>query len=89
MLDFVLTHDALDKKCYTCENILNNFVLDWKYYNQFKTNIELMLKENNQCNITLILFNDQHSLLQVLTKYPNNKVKEQINERYYWYRLYI
>ena len=89
MLDFVLTHDTLDKKCYTCENILNNFVLDWKYYNQFKKNIELMLKENKHCNITLILFNDKKSLLQILKKYPNNTINENINERYCWYRLYI
>jgi hypothetical protein len=89
MLDFALTHDSLEEKCYTCENILNNYILDWKFYNQFKHNIELMLKENNQCNIALILFNDKKSLLQILKKYPNNKVKEQINERYSWHCIYI
>lgn len=78
MLNFVLTHKSLEKKCYSCQDILNNYIFDWKYYNQFKENIKLMLKENIDCSITLVLFESKHQLLEILNNYPNQELKDII-----------
>lgn len=78
MLSFVLTHKSLEQKSYSCQDILNNYIFDWKYYNQFKENIKLMLKENIDCSITLILFESKHQLLEILKKYPNQDIKDNI-----------
>lgn len=82
MLDFSLNNKSLNKKIYICQNILENYILDWKYYNQFKTNIKLMLDKNINCSITLILFNNFNSLMQIFKQYKNEEVKNKCITQY-------
>ena len=58
MLDYSLNNKSLNEKVYTCKDILENYILDWKYYNQFKENIKLMMKNNKDCSITLVLYDN-------------------------------
>jgi len=58
MEQFVLNNKSLSKKYYSLKDIQTKYCTNWQYYNQFNTNIELMLKENIQSSITLITFNE-------------------------------
>ena len=78
MLNFALTNKPLAEKCYLCEDILNNYIVDWKYYNEFKNNIKLMLKENLKCSITIKLYSNKSQLLQILKKYSNQEIYNKI-----------
>ena len=69
ILNFVLDHKSLDEKTYSCKDILNNYVIDWKFYDQFKENIKLLLKENCNCSITVCLFDNVNDLTKILNKY--------------------
>ena len=53
ILDFALTHNTLDEKNYQCQEIIDEYIIDWKYYNQFKENIQSMLDKNCNCSITI------------------------------------
>jgi hypothetical protein len=77
MLTFALNNDSLSFKKYSCENILKKYMVDWKYYNQFKENIQLMLKENCECSITLVLFNNFKDLKKIFQKFKNDEVEKE------------
>ena len=73
---FALNNNSLKTKKYTCEDILNKYAVDWKYYDQFKENIQLMLNENYECSITLILFNNFKDLQKIFKKFKNDEVEK-------------
>lgn len=75
MLNYSLDNKSLDEKNYTCKDILENYILDWKYYNQFKENIKLMMKNNINCSITLVLYDTFEDALKIFEKYQNDDVK--------------
>lgn len=77
MLDYSLNNDSLSEKMYSCKDILENYILDWKYYNEFKENIELMIKKNINCSITLILYDNFEDGLKIFEKYKNDDVKDK------------
>lgn len=78
MLNFILTHDSLNKKTYNCKDILDKYILDWKYYNEFKENIKLMLEENIDCSITIISFKNKDQLNQIINEFPNKEIEDKI-----------
>lgn len=77
MLDYSLNNKSLNEKVYTCKDILENYILDWKYYNQFKENIKLMMKNNKNCSITLVLYDNFKDGLKIFKKYKNNDTKNE------------
>ena len=77
MLDYSLNNKSLDEKIYTCKDILEKFIIDWKYYNQFKENINLMLKKNINCSITLVLYNSFEDGLKIFEKHQNDDSKDE------------
>jgi hypothetical protein len=82
MLDFALTHNTLDEKTYKCQEIIDEYIIDWEYYNQFKKNIQLMLSKNCNCSITVVLYETIDDLLKILNKYKNNNVKHEVISHY-------
>ena len=77
MLDYSLNNKSLNEKVYTCKDILENYILDWKYYNQFKENIKLMMKNNKNCSITLVLYDNFKDGLKIFKKYKNDDIKNE------------
>ena len=77
MLDYSLNNKSLNEKVYTCKDILENYILDWKYYNQFKENIKLMMKNNKDCSITLVLYDNFKDGLKIFKKYKNDDIKNE------------
>ena len=82
ILDFSLTHKTLDEKTYQCQEIIDEYIIDWKYYNQFKENIQLMLNKNCNCSITVVLYDSIDSLIKIFNKYKNNNIKQITIEQY-------
>jgi hypothetical protein len=82
ILDFALTHNTLDEKTYQCQEIIDEYIIDWEYYNQFKKNIQLMLSKNCNCSITVVLYETIDDLLKILNKYKNNNVKHEVISHY-------
>ena len=35
MLGYALNNNSLDEKVYICKDILETYIIDWKYYNQY------------------------------------------------------
>ena len=77
MLDYSLNNKSLNEKVYTCKDILENYILDWKYYNRFKENIKLMMKNNKNCSITLVLYDNFKDGLKIFKKYKNDDIKNE------------
>lgn len=77
MLDYSLNNKSLNEKIYTCKDILEKYIIDWKYYNEFKENIKLMLKKNKNCSITLVLYDSFDGALKIFKKYKNDEVKNK------------
>ncbi len=71
MVDFCLTNSNKEKQ-YHYENILNKYAIDWKYYPQFKENLELMINKNKYGSITLCPYNTDNALFNFLKKYHKN-----------------
>ena len=77
MLDYSLNNKSLNEKVYTCKDILETYIIDWKYYNQFKENIKLMMKNNKNCSITLVLYDNFKDGLKIFKKYKNDDIKNE------------
>lgn len=77
MLGYALNNKSLDEKIYMCKDILEKYIIDWKYYNQFKENIKLMLKKNKNCSITLVLYDTFEDALKIFEKYKNDDIKNE------------
>ena len=59
-------------KEYNYIDILNKYTINWKYYQQFKENLELMVKTNHYGSITLYTYSTKDELKNILNKFPTS-----------------
>ena len=53
-------------------NDIKKMVKNWKFYNEFKNNLSLILKENIKSSIICCVFNDINDVEQIISKYNLN-----------------
>ena len=70
MVEFCLNNPNKEK-LYYYEDILNKYTIDWKYYKQFKENLQLMLQQNKYGSITLYPYNSANNFINYVKKYHN------------------
>lgn len=73
MIDFCLKHKTKSAfKEYDYIDILQKYTINWKYYQQFKENLELMIKEDKYGSITLCTYSTKLELQAILNKFPTS-----------------
>ena len=76
--EFALTssiaENSFSEKIYNFNDILR-YAEDWDYYEDFKKNSELLLKECSGCSIRCCLFDSTEGARKILEKYPNEQIK--------------
>lgn len=65
------------EKIFYLKDIEKN-VKNWKFYNEFKNNLLLMLKENIKSSIICCVFNDINDVKQIISKYDLDIKPEEI-----------
>lgn len=68
MVEFCLNNPNKEKQ-YNYDDILNKYTIDWKYYKQFKENLQLMLQQNKHGSITLYPYNSADELIKFAKNY--------------------
>ena len=71
----IINIDNIPSKKYLFNDILNKYTTNWKYYQQFKENTELMLKHNIHCSIIVFLYKTKEQIIKITNKYkPINDI---------------
>ena len=65
------------EKIFYLKDIEKN-IKNWKFYNEFKSNLLLMLKENIKSSIICCVFNDINDVEQIILKYDLDAKPEEI-----------
>jgi len=80
----IINIDNIPSKKYLFNDILNKYITNWKYYQQFKENTTLMLKHNMHCSIIVCLFKTRDQVIKIFNKYkPLNNIDldKTLNEK--------
>ena len=79
MIDFCLEKKTKSNfKEYHYVDILEKYTINWKYYQQFKKNLELMIESDYYGSITLCTYSTKEELQVILDKFPNSTSIDKI-----------
>lgn len=78
MIRFCQSHSGKEKH-YSYNDILTKYTSDWKYYKQFKENINLMLRQNKYGSIVLCPFSSIKELKKFFKKYHNAEIERSFD----------
>ena len=79
MIDFCLENKTKSNfKEYHYVDILEKYTINWKYYQQFKKNLELMIDKDYYGSIILYTYSTKEELQVILDKFPNSTSIDKI-----------
>lgn len=79
MIDFCLKNKTKSNfKEYNYADILEKYTINWKYYQQFKKNLELMIESDYYGSITLCTYSTKEELQIILNKFHNSAPIDEI-----------
>ena len=76
MVEFAIKQNGYAQKYYSIQDIRDKYSTNWNLYKYFLQNLDLMLKNNETCSITLITWKQEDDIQKFKIKYPNSDLIE-------------